>query len=74
MEHHGRARSVLVDTVARFKGLEAHAVVLWLGEEVIDDKQWDTVYVGATRAKSLLCIIGSSRTLKALRANGDADP
>ena len=69
MEHHGRARSGLVDTVARFKGLEAQAVVLWLGDEVIDEEQWETVYVGATRAKSLLCIIGSPPTLKALRAD-----
>ena len=73
LEHHGRARSVLVDPVARFKGLEAQDVVLWLGEEMTDDKQWETVCVGATRATSLLCIIGSPRTLKALRANGAAD-
>lgn len=32
MEVHGRARHVLVDTVARFKGLEAQAIVLWIGE------------------------------------------
>ena len=69
MEDHGRPRSVLVDTVARFKGLEAQAVVLWLGDEVIDEEQWETVYVGATRAKSLLCIIGSRAALKALRAH-----
>ncbi|MCI0723786.1 MAG: NERD domain-containing protein [Acidobacteria bacterium] len=68
VEDHGRARSVLVDTVARFKGLEAQAVVLWLGEEVVDEEQWETVYVGSTRAKSLLCVVGAPRTLKALRA------
>ena len=62
-----RSRSVLVDTVARFKGLEAQAAILWLGEEVIDEEEWETIYVGATRAKSLLCIIGSPRTMKALR-------
>ena len=68
VESHGRNRSVLVDTVARFKGLEAPAVVLWLGDEVVDDAQWETVYVGITRAKSLLCIVGSPKALKALRA------
>lgn len=68
MEDHGRRRSVLVDTVARFKGLEAQAVVLWLGDEVIDEEQWETVYVGATRAKSLLCIVGTPGTLKAVQA------
>jgi hypothetical protein len=68
IEVHRRARSVLVDTVARFKGLEAQAVVLWLGEEVVDEEQWETVYVGSTRAKSLLCIVGTPQHLKALRA------
>lgn len=67
VEVHGRQRSVLVDTVARFKGLEAQAVMLWLGDEVVDERQWETVYVGATRAKSLLAIVGSQKTLKALR-------
>ena len=67
IESHGRKKSVIVDTVARFKGLEAQAVVLWLGDEVVDEKQWETVYVGATRAKSLLAIVGSQKTLKALR-------
>ena len=67
IETHGRKQSVLVDTVARFKGLEAPAVVLWLGDEVGDETQWETVYVGATRAKSLLAIVGSRKMLKALQ-------
>ncbi|GAB6113145.1 NERD domain-containing protein [Desulfomicrobium salsuginis] len=69
MEGHGTRRSVLVDTVARFKGLESQAVVLWLGDEVIDEEQWETVYVGATRAKSLLCIVGTPTILKALQVH-----
>jgi hypothetical protein len=62
----GRA-SVLLDTVARFKGLEAQAVVLWLGDEVIDEGLWETVYVGITRGKSLLAVIGTSKALQAVR-------
>ena len=68
VEAHGQKRSVLIDTVARFKGLEAQAVVLWLGDEIADEKQWETVYVGTTRAKSLLAIVASQKTLKCLRA------
>ena len=68
-EAHGRGRCVLVDTVARFKGLEAHAVILWVGDEIADDAQWETLYVGTTRAKSLLSIVGSTKVVRALRAH-----
>ena len=67
IEAHGRAGLVLVDTVARFKGLEAQAVVLWLGDELIDEKSWETVYVGMTRAKSLLAVVGTHRAVQAFR-------
>lgn len=66
VETHVRSQGVLLDTVARFKGLEAQAVVLWLGEDVVDRGHWETFYVGATRAKSLLCIVCSPNTAKAL--------
>lgn len=66
-EVHGCARHVLVDTVGRFKGLEAQAVVLWIGSEVVSEEQWETLYVGTTRAKSLLAVVGPTRTLKKLQ-------
>lgn len=66
-EVHGQDKCVLVDTVARFKGLEAQAVVLWIGDEVIVEKLWETVYVGTTRAKTLLAVVASRDTVKALR-------
>lgn len=67
-EAHGKAKCVLVDTVARFKGLEAQAVVLWVGDDVVDEAHWETLYVGTTRAKSLLIFVGSSKVVRALRA------
>jgi len=67
VEAHGQRAAVLVDTVARFKGLEAQAVVLWLGDEVLDEALWESVYVGTTRAKSLLAVIGSARVVHAVR-------
>lgn len=67
-EAHGKAKCVLVDTVARFKGLEAQAVVLWVGDDVVDEAHWETLYVGTTRAKSLLYFVGSSKVVRALRA------
>ena len=53
--------------MARFKGLEAQAVVLWVGDEVADEENWETMYVGTTRAKTLLTVIGSHHALKGLR-------
>lgn len=71
IEESGRGNSVLVDTVARFKGLESAAVVLWLGDEVVEEGQWETVYVGTTRAKSLLYLVGSATAVDAaMHGNG----
>ena len=64
---HGASGGVLVDTVSRFKGLESHAAVLWVGDEVVDEDRKETMYVGVTRAKSLLAVVGSNRALKKLR-------
>ncbi len=60
-----RNNSVLVESVGRFKGLEAQAVVLWLGDEIVTDDELEFVYVGVTRAKSLLCVVGSTSALAA---------
>lgn len=67
IEAPGQERAVFVDTVARFKGLEAPVVVLWLGDDVVDEERWETVYVGTTRAKTLLAVVGSRRSLDALQ-------
>ena len=63
LEIHGKNKCVLVDTVARFKGLEAQAVILWVG----DEDHWETLYVGTTRAKSLLVIVGPMKVINALK-------
>ena len=53
-------RVVLMDTVSRFKGLEAPVVFLW-GIDGIDWKRCDELlYVGMSRAKSLLVVVGTS--------------
>lgn len=58
-------RAIFVDTVGRFKGLEAPVVILWVGDELIVEEQWEYLYVGATRAKSLLYVVGSARAVAA---------
>lgn len=67
VEVHRHRTTVLLDTVARFKGLEAQAVVLWVGDEVLDEALWESVYVGKTRAKSLLAVVGSAKVIHAIR-------
>lgn len=65
VEAPGQRRAVFVDTVGRFKGLEAPVVILWVGDDVIEEEQWEYLYVGATRAKSLLYVVGSAKAVGA---------
>jgi len=58
--------TILVDTVARFKGLESPVVMLWIGEEVSAAAEDETVYVGTSRAKHLMHVVGSSAACTAL--------
>ena len=60
---HGQAGAVLFDTVKRFKGLEADVVVLWFNAPV-DVVDADSLrYVGCSRAKTLLVLVGNDSTL-----------
>jgi hypothetical protein len=54
---------VLVETVARFKGLESLACILWLGQGQADLDGRETLYVGLSRARSLLAVCGSHATV-----------
>lgn len=58
--------TVLIDTIQRFKGLESTIVILW-GLDSIDlsDRQ-ELLYVGMSRAKSLLFIVGRVSTCSKL--------
>lgn len=67
-ESHLDRNAVLVDTVARFKGLEAPAVILWVGDEIVDEKEWETIYVGTTRAKSVLSIVATNKAITAIQS------
>ena len=51
--------TVFVDPVSRFKGLEAH-VVMWIGAESLTPENRETLYVGISRAKHLLHIVGGN--------------
>jgi len=50
---------VTVDTVARFKGLERAIIILWGLDNCAPEKDRETLYVGMSRAKSLLFLCGT---------------
>ncbi len=53
---------VLIDTIQRFKGLESPIVILW-GLDTIDlSQRQELLYVGMSRAQSLLIVFGTAAT------------
>jgi len=62
-----RTNTVLIDTVQRFKGLESPIVILW-GMNTLDLVRSDElVYVGTSRAKSLLMVVATSASCAVLK-------
>jgi DNA helicase IV len=61
-EEHFQNESVLMDTVKRFKGLERDVIFLWLDPSSVGEDA--LMYVGISRAKSVLYIVGDSESLK----------
>jgi len=57
---------VLMDTVKRFKGLEAAIVFLWLPPVPSDMDDREALYVGLSRAKSMVYIVGTESACAAL--------
>jgi hypothetical protein len=65
--HGRRLNQILVDSVHRYKGLESNAVILWLGDQVLESNERELIYVGISRAKSLLTIVASSNVVSLLK-------
>lgn len=59
--------TVLVDTIQRFKGLESPIVILWGLDSIDLSVRQELLYVGMSRAKSMLLIVGSPNTCTALK-------
>ena len=62
-------RTVLMDTVRRFKGLEAAVVILWGLDGVDWERSEELLYVGMSRAKSLLVVVGTSASCAMVEAD-----
>lgn len=65
-------RTVLIDTVPRFKGLESPVVILWGLDGVDLCRHPELMYVGMSRAKSLLVVVGTPTTCHGIRSAGPA--
>jgi len=55
--------AVLVDSAHRFKGLEAAVVILWLHDLVDPKRDAADLYVGLSRARSRLWVVGAPSAL-----------
>ena len=51
-----------MDTMGRFKGVEAPVVILWGLDGLDQDRNEEVFYVGMSRAKSQLVIVGNRTT------------
>ena len=56
---HGFDNRVLVETIARFKGLESDVIILWGIDNLDKESDREILYVASSRAKSRLFIVGS---------------
>ncbi|MEK3849152.1 hypothetical protein BK143_10970 [Paenibacillus peoriae] len=54
--------TIVVTTVNKFKGLESDVVFLWGLDSIILKEQREQLYVGLSRAKSILIIVGNEQT------------
>lgn len=66
IEEYGIAGGVRVDTVHRFKGLEAAVVYLWGADTFSPKLDTETLYVTLSRAKSRLILVGDEVRCKDL--------
>lgn len=57
---------VIAETIYRYKGLDADVVIVVLSQELADDELKALAYVGMSRARTLLTVIGPRRAQKAV--------
>lgn len=62
----GHKDKVCVETVKRFKGLEATYVYIWGADDFDRDRDFELLYVTFSRAKSRICLIGDETTCRSL--------
>jgi len=66
IENGFKDNQLLVDTVKRFKGLEAEIVIIWGLPDADSGEMNEILYVGASRAKSQLLFVGDQEELASI--------
>lgn len=59
-----QSETILIDTVKRFKGLESAVIFLWGLDTLNITKEQELLYVGLSRAKSLVYLVSTSVVCK----------
>ncbi len=62
---------VLMETVNRFKGLEAPIVFLWGIDDLPPEENAEIFYVGLSRPKSMLYLVGKTNSCDGLLESED---
>lgn len=62
VEQHRLPNTVILDTVSRFKGLESSIVFLCGLDTLNSAGEGEIIYIGLSRAKSRVCVVGSRET------------
>lgn len=70
LKQHGLRDSILIETVLRYKGLESAVVFLWGIDNLNDETDRELLYVGLSRAKSMLYLVGSGDRCEQLKGTG----
>ena len=65
----GHRDKVCIETVKRFKGLEATYLYIWGADEFDRDTDIELLYVILSRAKSRICLVGEEKGCKAILTN-----
>lgn len=61
---HRVPNTILLESIACFKGLERPIILLWLGDDVDAGTHREFLYVGMSRAKSHLFLVGTSEACR----------
>jgi hypothetical protein len=73
LQDHELNNAILVETGARFKGLERAIVLLWASDELDPFRHRELLYSSLSRAKNRLYVVGRDTTCEAILGHNEAN-